>query len=130
MRYSSPVNITSSAMSFVKNDLFNYMRDATHEMQSGYERIQKRSREDPGTAGDNGEENWRDLLRKWLPATYHVRTKGRIMNIHGDCSPQVDVIVLSPSYPPSLLDRKEYLEGGVVAAFECKVTLRPRDIQT
>lgn len=112
------------------NDLFNYMRDATQQMQSEYERIQKRASEDPGTAGDNGEENWAELLRRWLPKNYHVVTKGRIMNMKGDCSPQVDVLILSPSYPEALLDRKEYLEGGVLAAFECKLTLRANHIPT
>jgi hypothetical protein len=105
------------------NDLFEYMRDATQSMQAEYERIAKRSRQDPGTAGDNGEENWRALLKQWLPANYHVVTKGRIMNAKGECSPQVDVLVLSPSYPPALIYKKEYLAAGVLAAFECKLTL-------
>ena len=110
------------------NDLFNYMRDATHAMQSEYERIQKRAVEDSGTAGDNGEENWAEILRKWLPSTYHIVTKGRIMNTKGQCGPQVDVLVLSPAYPKVLLEKKEYLEGGVLAAFECKLTLKAEHI--
>lgn len=105
------------------NDLFNYMKSAAQKIQAEYDRIQKRTSEDPGTAGDNGEENWASLLREWLPANYRVVTKGRIMNTEGDCGPQVDVLVLSPSYPQVLLDKKEYLEGGVLAAFECKLTL-------
>jgi hypothetical protein len=112
-----------------KNDLFDYMRDATHQMQSEYERIQKRATEDPGTAGDNGEENWAALLRLWLPQYYSIVTKGRIMNSEGECSPQIDVLVLSPSYPKALLGKKEYLEGGVVAAFECKLTLTAEHIR-
>lgn len=111
------------------NDLFNYMRRATHQMQDEYERIQKRAVEDPGTAGDNGEENWAELLRQWLPSNYHIVTKGRIMNTEGECGPQVDVLVLSPSYPKALLGRKEYLEGGVLAAFECKLTLKAAHIR-
>lgn len=106
-----------------RNDLFDYMKSAALNIQAEYDRIQKRAAEDPGTAGDNGEENWANLLREWLPANYHVVTKGRIMNTEGDCSPQVDVLVLSPSYPRVLRDKKEYLEGGVLAAFECKLTL-------
>lgn len=110
------------------NDLFDYMRDATDRMQSEYNRIQKRACEDPGTAGDNGEENWAKLLRAWLPKSYHIVTKGRIMNFEGKCSPQIDIIVLSPSYPGILLDKKEYLEAGVIAAFECKLTLKRQHI--
>jgi len=112
-----------------ENDLFHYMLDATQRMQSNYERIQKRSLQDPGTAGDNGEENWASLLRDWLPPTYQIVTKGRIMNAQGQCSPQVDLLVLTPNYPKALIDKKEYLEAGVAAAFECKLTLRPSDIR-
>jgi len=36
----------------------------------------------------------------------------------------MDVLILSPSYPECLLDKKLYLAGGIVAAFECKLTLR------
>jgi len=111
------------------NDLHDYMSQRTAEIQSEYERIRKRSREDPGTAGDNGEENWRAVFEEWLPPMYHVVTKGRIMNIKGQCGPQVDVLVLSPFYPKHLRDKKEYLEGGVIAAFECKLTLSASDIR-
>ena len=60
------------------NDLHDFMVSATHEMQSEYERIQKSSKEDPGTAGDQGEENWAALFRDWLPPNYHIVTKGRM----------------------------------------------------
>jgi hypothetical protein len=51
-------------------------------------------------------------------------TKGRILTDSGYASPQVDVLVLWPSYPRILLDKKLYLAGGVAAAFECKITLK------
>jgi hypothetical protein len=38
-------------------------------------------------------------------------------------SPQVDVVVLKPTYPPKLLEKKVWLAGGVAAAFACKTTL-------
>src|SRR5665213_2166328 len=41
----------------------------------------------------------------------------------GTLSPQVDVVVLRPGYPPALRMKKTYLAGGVLAAFECKLTL-------
>ncbi len=34
------------------------------------------------------------------------------------------ILILKPSYPPALRDKKVYLAGGVAAAFECKTTLR------
>lgn len=106
------------------NDLIEFLKRETNEITREYSRIQSRVREDPGTAGDQSEENWASVFRLWLPAYYHVVTKGRILSIDGTAGPQVDLLVLSPSYPRYLLDKKHYLAGGVVAAFECKTTLR------
>jgi hypothetical protein len=53
-----------------------------------------------------------------------VVTKGRILSSSGEASPQIDVLVLWPSYPPFLLNKKLYLASGVAAAFECKLTFR------
>jgi hypothetical protein len=111
------------------NDLVDFMLAITQDMAREYHRIQRRAAEDPGTAGDQGEENWATLLRGWLPPTYQVVTKGRILNHEGITGPQVDVLVLSPAYPNHLLDKKLYLAGGVAAAFECKVTLRAEHIR-
>lgn len=93
-------------------------------MAAEYDRIRSRAIEDTGTAGDEAEENWAELLRGWLPANFPVVTKGRIFNHLGEASPQVDILVLSPTYPLRLRDKKLYFAGGVVAAFECKLTLR------
>jgi hypothetical protein len=106
------------------NDLKKYMLQMSSLLQEEYDRIQTRAKEDPGTAGDSGEENWANFFRQWLPSSYHIVTKGRIMDVDGNCSPQIDVLILSPDYPPFLLKKKEYLAGGVIAAFECKLTLR------
>ena len=110
------------------HDLVDFMRQVTVEMSSEYARIQRRTGEDPGTAGDQGEENWATLLRDWLPSTYEVVTKGRIIGEDGSISPQVDVIVLKDVYPRKLLDKKLYLAGGAAAVFECKTTLRAEHI--
>lgn len=114
----------------VGHDLVEFVRQASREMSSEYQRIRARTREDPGTAGDQGEENWAELLRRWLPASYHVETKGRILSSAGQASRQVDVLVLSPLYPRGLLGKKHYLAAGVLAAFECKTTLRPHHIRS
>lgn len=95
-----------------------------------YARIRERSREDPGTAGDQAEEDWAEILRNWLPATYRVVTKGRILFADGSSSPQVDILVLTPSYPRGLGSEKYVFSAGVVAAFECKLTLRKNDLKT
>ncbi len=67
--------------------------------------------EDPGTAGDEGEENWADLLRDWLPQNYHIVTKGRILARNNEAGPQLDILVLKPDYPSKLLNKKHYLVG-------------------
>lgn len=105
------------------HDLHDFMQQLSNEMAAEYDRIQKRATEDPGTAGDQGEENWAELLRGWLPRTYEVVTKGRIISQDGLTSPQVDVLVLKSIYPEKLLNKKLYLAAGVAAAFECKTTL-------
>jgi uncharacterized protein DUF6602 len=95
------------------HDLLDFMVTVSREMSLEYDRIQKRAAEDPGTAGDQGEENWAELLRRWLPATYYVVTKGRILSHDGVAGPQVDVLILRPSYPKDLLNKKLYLAAGV-----------------
>jgi hypothetical protein len=112
-----------------KHDFFKLMSAVKESLSSDYSRIRARSREDPGTAGDQAEEDWAEILRNWLPANYRVVTKGRILFEDGSSSPQVDVLVLTPSYPRGLGNEKYVFAGGVVAAFECKLTLRPLDIK-
>lgn len=111
------------------HDLYDFMRQLSNEMAAEYDRIQKRTTEDSGTAGDQGEENWAELLRGWLPRTYEVVTKGRIIGRDGRTSPQIDVLVLKSVYPEKLLNKKLYLAAGVAAAFECKNTLRAEHIE-
>lgn len=112
-----------------KNDLIDFLNSASNQIDEEYFRIQKRAKEDPGTAGDQGEENWAKLLKDWLPPIFQIVTKGRIINSEGDASPQIDIIVLKPEYPKGLLDKKLYLAGGVLAAFECKTTLKAKDLE-
>jgi len=110
------------------HDLYEFMRQMSAEMAAEYNRIRMRATEDPGTAGDQGEENWAELLRDWLPHTYEVVTKGRIISEEGVTSPHIDVLVLKGVYPKKLLNRKLYLAAGVAAAFECKITLKASHI--
>src|SRR3954470_9041890 len=91
------------------HDLHQFMAQVSDEMASEYARIYARAAEDPGTAGDEGEENWATLFREWLPPQYHVQTKGRLISHDGRMSPQVDVLILKPSYPRKLLEKKVWL---------------------
>ncbi|QYX78973.1 DUF6602 domain-containing protein [Streptomyces akebiae] len=110
------------------HDLHDFMEETATELAREYTRITRRSKEDPGTAGDEAESNWQEILKGYLPPSLPVVTKGRILGVDGRSSPQVDVLVLSPNYPKRLLGRKQYLASGVLAAFECKLTLRQRDL--
>lgn len=110
------------------HDLHTFMAQVTTEMASEYNRIFAKTAEDPGTAGDEGEENWAQLLREWLPPAYHVATKGRLIASDGEMSPQIDVLVLKPFYPQKLREKKIWLANGVAAVFECKTTLRTNHI--
>jgi len=111
------------------HDLFSFLVSTSDEIASEYDRIRPRVTEDPGTAGDQGEKNWKTLLENWIPPQYHVVTKGRILGHEGAATPQIDVLVLHPGYPKGLLDKNLYLAGGVAAAFECKLTLRSEHIR-
>jgi hypothetical protein len=43
--------------------LLAFLRSLENEMALEYSRIRSRVKEDPGTAGDESEENWATLLR-------------------------------------------------------------------
>ncbi len=113
-----------------KHDLFDFMEAVKQDMGLEYKRIRERATEDPSIAGSQGEGSWAEFFKNWLPSNYHVVTKGRILNERGESTPEIDILILHPSYPKKLLalDKKYYLAGGVVAAFECKLTLKTRDI--
>lgn len=111
------------------HDLHDFVRQSQQLIEEEYKRIQKHAKEDPGTAGDQGEENWRQILEQWLPPYFSVVTKGKILFASGYRSPQVDVLILRPSYPPILKNRKDFLAEGVAAAFECKTTLKAHHIR-
>lgn len=114
----------------MQHDIHDFVISCQKDIEQEYARIRRRATEDPGTAGDQGEENWASLLRRWLPSYFHIVTKGRIITESGYASPQVDILVLHPSYPSILLDKKLYISGGVAAAFECKLTLTAKHVKT
>src|SRR6266566_9125194 len=57
------------------HDLEHLMRRSTAKMAADYERMRQLAREDPGTSGDQAEEDWAELISQWLPETYHVVKK-------------------------------------------------------
>ena len=110
------------------HDIHDYVYQLSEKMVSEYERIRKSAALDPGTAGDEGEENWASLLREWLPSNYTVVTKGQIVGPAGELSSQFDVMVLKPNYPAGFHSKKKYFSAAVAAVFECKLTLKKQHI--
>lgn len=82
---------------------------------------------DPGTSGDAAEDVWKKFLQTMLP-DYRIVTKGRISCDNGDISPQVDILVLDKNLPEKLVETKVYPFRSVIAAFECKLSLRTTDL--
>ena len=51
----------------MSHELAYLLQQVQETLASEYQRIVARAQEDPGTAGDQGEENWAGFLRQWLP---------------------------------------------------------------
>ena len=84
-----------------------------------------RAAEDPGTAGDQGEENWGHVAAGLAPA--HLRGRHQGQNHRNDRRHEPADRRPGPQGIVSarkLLDKKLYLAAGVAAAFECKTTLK------
>ena len=111
------------------HDLYDFMKQISSDMAADYKRIYRRSTKDSGTVENQGEKNWKELLREWLPCTYKVVTKGKIISQDGCVSPPVDVLVLKDIYPEKLISKELYLAAGVAAAFECQATLEAEHIE-
>lgn len=66
---------------------------------------------------------------QWLPRTLHVAFGGAITSPDGnDISPQIYILIMNDTYPMEMIEKDLFLIDGVLAAFECKATLRSADI--
>jgi len=109
--------------------IVNLLDEASRQLTSKYELLFEDAKSDSGSAGDNGEEIWAQILRDWLPSFFDIKTKAKIIDKNGIESPQIDIVVLSPYYPDALKKGTiYYLASGVVCAFECKNTLKSHHI--
>ena len=109
-------------------DPYEFMWQLSDDMVAEYDRIYKGATENSGFTGDQTEENWAQLLRKWLPRTYEVVTNGKIITQEGDTSPELDILVLKDTYSHDSQSERLYLAADVAAVFECKATLRAAHI--
>lgn len=87
-----------------------------------YNRIQEQATENLTHTEDQKGQSWAKLLRGWLPSTYEVVRKGRIVSRDGRISREIDILVLKRA-SKKLLGNNLYLATCVAAAFECKTTL-------
>jgi hypothetical protein len=110
------------------HDLWQFWKEANARIVAQYEKLRQRAAKQPNTVGDQGEHDWKHLLEQWIPRSYKMVTKGRLLFEDGQTSPELDLIVLKPAYPEGMLGHKYYLADGVAAAFECKRTLEPSHI--
>ncbi|WP_460352702.1 DUF6602 domain-containing protein [Pseudomonas sp. G3-39] len=83
---------------------------------------------DHGTAGDATEEFWVELLQDLLPQ-YEVVLKGVIAGTGPLISPQIDILIVDKNFPKAIFKTKVYPIESVVAAFECKLSLRLQHIK-
>ena len=90
--------------------------------------VQEKAIEDLIHTENQGERSWAKLLRGWLPSTYEVVTKGRIISQDGRISQEIDVLVLKRASSKKVLSKNLYFAASVAAAFECKTTLTIGDI--
>ncbi|MBN2412419.1 hypothetical protein JXQ31_12080 [candidate division KSB1 bacterium] len=123
------MNIKKTKFMNMDHEYYDLMEHLEKSLSDDWNRIQKWVKQDPGTAGDQAELNWASILTNWLPANYHIVTKGRIINAAKKMSPQIDILVLHPFYPKALRDKKLYFSAGVAAAFECKLTLTRTELR-
>ena len=75
-----------------------------------------------GQKGAATEENWRSLLRSYLPGRYKIES-GCVVDVEGNSSDQLDVLVLDNQYTPVLFESggvRFYPAESIYATFEVK----------
>jgi hypothetical protein len=85
----------------------------------------------PGDQGDIGEKTWEDMLGTYLPDRYRV-TRGTMIDVNGDASEQLDLILHDAQYTPFLLNVNNVVyvpAEAVYAVFEVKPTLNKAYIE-
>jgi hypothetical protein len=84
-----------------------------------------------GTKGAARERNFIELLGTYLPRRYRVG-QGFVLDCHGRCSDQIDVVIYDRQYSPFLFKEEGtfYIPAeGVYAVFECKTSLSKSTLQ-
>lgn len=108
----------------------------SRDLSEGYQRIQDEIRGNPSNiqlSGYLAENVWKRLIAQWLPPSYELKARRHIVYeqaVDGAVrSPEVDLVLLHPSYPERLQDEQEVLVSGVVVALSVKLTLTPEGLR-
>ncbi len=89
--------------------------------------IKRDSSRHPDNAGEETEKLFHDLIRKLVPDEFTIVRRGRIAMDDGEHSPQLDLLILKPGANRKAHSFGYYPRSSVLAAFECKTTLRKSD---
>lgn len=87
--------------------------------------LNRKINQHPVTKGDGSEINWLGMLKKHLPTRYHVE-KAFVVDVNGEKSDQIDIVVFDRHYSPLLftLDGAIYVPAeSVYAVLEVKQSL-------
>lgn len=110
-----------------ENRFHNLFERMAAQVSSDYEEARRHAREkDSQRAGHEGEATWIRVLNDWGPR-WPVVTRKYIVGPNGETG-EIDLVILKPDYPVSLLDDPSVLVSGVAAAFSVKLTLKRPDI--
>lgn len=90
--------------------------------------IKRDSSRHPDNAGAETEKLFHDLIRKLLPDEFAIVRGGRIATEVEQESPQLDLLILKPGGEKRAYSFNYYPRESVIAAFECKTTLRKSDL--
>ncbi|NWK76856.1 DUF6602 domain-containing protein [Aquitalea sp. LB_tupeE] len=82
----------------------------------------------PDQAGEQTEHIFAELLAKLIPSEFKIVQRARISINNELRSPQIDILVLKPGGDKILNGINYYPRENVLAAFECKLTLRKADL--
>ena len=93
--------------------------------------VRARSIAHPTAAGDEGEENWAEVIREFLPRRYEVARHRFVIDADGRMSDQQDIVIYDKLYAPTffVLGSTEYIPvESVYAVFEVKPRLTKRNM--
>lgn len=106
-----------------------YDEGSQRQLHEERKKLQATSHQNPDSAGERTEDIFAELVRKLIPDEFKVVTRARIEFDNPRDSPQLDLVILKPGGEKRLNDLRSYPLSSVLAAFECKLTLRKSHLE-